>query len=302
MAWLGQGEDEFIELPTGQKLCYRQFGPAAGEPVVLLAGLGLQLISWPASFVNALAEEGYHVLLPDNRDVGLSFRMEGKPPGKWQQFRGQAPDAPYALEDMAEDTAQWLAQLGIGSAHVIGMSMGGMIAQCLAAQQADRVRSLTSIFSTTGAPRVGKPALTTMLRMARPAARDLNQAQRRHAAMMRHIGDAQVPGIHQHWRRYMEEAWARNGYNANAGGVARQIGAIFRSGDRTEQLGRIRSETLIIHGTRDRMVHPSGGLATAEAIPGARLLFAPRLRHQLDDARTPELIEPILGLLQRNGR
>jgi pimeloyl-ACP methyl ester carboxylesterase len=248
------------------------------------------------------AAAGYRVLLPDNRDVGRSFRVEGKPPGKWQQFRGQVPDAPYALEDMAQDTAQWLAQLGIGLAHVIGMSMGGMIAQCLAAQEADKIRSLTSIFSTTGARRVGQPALSTLLRMARPAARDLPSAQRRHVAMMRHIGDASVPGIEQHWQGYTEEAWARNGHDANAGGVGRQIGAIFRSGDRSALLARIQSETLVIHGAQDRMVHPSGGLATARAIPSAQFLSVPRLRHQLDEARTPELIEPILALLQRNAR
>jgi pimeloyl-ACP methyl ester carboxylesterase len=210
-----------------------------------------------------------------------------------------SPADNYSLEDMAGDTISLLDHLGIARAHLVGMSMGGMIAQAIAAQHAERVASLTSIFSTTGHRRVGQPALSTLWRIARaPSPRTQDEAVRRHADMMRHIGDPASADIEREWRDYARSAWERGGQRANASGIARQIGAIYRSGDRTPQLRKIEVPTLVLHGDVDRMVSPTGGRATADAIAGARLVVVPGLRHQIDEAGSASLTEQIIGHLR----
>lgn len=288
-------DDHHAELPGGLRLCYRSYGQPDGKPVLLIAGLGLQLTSWPRAFVDTFVAAGYRVIAPDNRDVGRSSSLRGRPPGKLQQLLRQAPPDSYALEDMADDMQHLLAHCGISSAHVVGMSMGGMIGQTLAARHPDAVLSLTSIFSTTGAARVGGPALSTMWRMARPAPRTEDEAVARYVSMMRHVGDPTAPDIEAVWSAYARSAWERNGNRANAGGIGRQIGAIFKSGDRTALLQRVRARTLVIHGDVDRLVHPSGGHATAQAIKGAHHVTIRGMRHQIDTVRTPELTRLILS-------
>lgn len=298
----GDPQDRFLEAAGGLRLCYRTYGNAGDPPALLIAGLGLQLTSWPASFIDTLVDAGYYVIAPDNRDAGRSSTVRQAPPGKLRQLLGRAPAGSYGLEDMADDMALLLDHLQADDAHLIGMSMGGMIAQCMAARYPARARSLTSIFSTTGARRVGRPALSTLLRMARAAPRDEGEAVAGFAAMMRHIGDPGVTGIATEWERYALEAWRRNGNRANAGGIGRQIGAILKSGDRSPQLRRITASTLVLHGEVDLMVAPSGGRATAAAIPGARLVSLPRLRHQIDEARVPELMGHIVPHLALSAR
>ncbi len=287
-------EDRFTQLPAGMRICWREHGPAHGQPLLLLNGLAMQLISWPASLVQGLADAGLRVIMPDNRDAGLSSAVSTPPPGRLRQLLALAPQGNYGLEDMADDMAALLDQLGLGAAHVVGMSMGGMIAQCLAARHPARVLSLCSIFSTTGRRTVGQPAPSTILRMLKPVPRSADEAVRQYVDFMHHIGNADEPGAAQEWADYALRAWNRAGGRVNAEGTARQIAAIQKSGDRSAQLRAIRAPTLVLHGDRDLMVAPSGGRATAELIPGARLRILPGLAHQIVEARSRELVDLIV--------
>jgi pimeloyl-ACP methyl ester carboxylesterase len=159
-------DERFADLPNGTRLCWASHGDEAHPPVLLIAGLGLQLVYWPEALIRALTRGDHRVIVFDNRDAGRSTRAGTAPPSKWQQLLRAAPADAYALEDMAEDTALLMHHLGLDDAHVVGMSMGGMIGQALAAHHAPRVRSLTSIFSTTGHRRVGQPAPSTLWRLA----------------------------------------------------------------------------------------------------------------------------------------
>lgn len=292
--------DKFVQTPEGVLLCYRDSGRAGGTPVLLLAGLGLQLISWPGNFVNAFTKAGCRVITLDNRDVGRSSRIKTAPPSRWRQLLARPPKENYSLEDMADNVASLLRHLQLTAAHVVGMSMGGMIGQALAARHPQTVASLTSIFSTTGAREVGQPARSTLMRIARSSTPRSNaQAVQQHVTMMRHIGDAKDPDIEYVWSNYASEAWSRNGERANASGVARQIGAIQKSGDRTASLRRITAPTLVIHGDIDLMVAPSGGRATAAAIPEAKHVVIKGMRHQIDAIRSPDLAARILSHIRK---
>ena len=248
---------------------------------MLIAGLGQQLISWPDPLVDRLVAGGYHVLRFDNRDAGRSSRISVPPPGPLRQLTRRIRSDQYTLQDMAGDTVALMDQAGFADAHLVGMSMGGMIAQTIAAHHPEHVRTLTSIFSTTGDRQAGRIALRTMLLMGRPPATTRDQAAERGVQMMRHIGSRRFAASVQDIRRAAQANWDR-GDGANAGaGVARQIGAIYASGDRTAELRRITAPTLVIHGDRDPMVNPSGGRATAAAIPVARFVEIPGMGHDL---------------------
>ena len=283
-------EDRFCETPAGLRLCFRLRGRAEGEPILLIAGLGLQLIYWPPALLEALTAQGFRVVTVDNRDAGLSSRIAASPPGKLRQLFALPPRHNYSLEDMADDMACVLRHLGLPGAHVVGMSMGGMIGQALACRHPQLVLSLTSIFSTTGRRSVGQPAGSTLWRIAttRPP-RSADEAESRFVRMMRHIGAPESRGAEERWRGHARRTWERSGGKWDGTGVARQIGAIQKSGDRTAQLRGIRAPTLVIHGDVDRMVHPSGGRATAEAIPGARLVTLRGMRHDIEPERIPAL-------------
>jgi pimeloyl-ACP methyl ester carboxylesterase len=268
-----------VDVGRGIRLCYQQFGDPAGPPIVLIAGLGQQLHSWPDDFVDALAGRGYRVTRFDNRDAGRSTHMGYPAPPPLAILRGGNNSRQYHLGDMARDTVGLLDVLGYRDAHLVGISMGAMIGQTVAAHFPGRVATLTSIMSTTGAPRIGRPALSTWWKMAsaRPP-RNRHQAMDRAARMFAHIGSHGFP-FDEHWvRQTAGTDWDRD---PTSDGVARQLAAIFASGDRTAELRHIEVPTLVIHGDRDRMVHPSGGAATASAIPGARLETITGLGHDL---------------------
>jgi pimeloyl-ACP methyl ester carboxylesterase len=193
---------------------------------------------------------------------------------------------------MADDTSGLLDALKVPAAHVVGMSMGGMIGQALAARSPHRVLTLTSIMSTSGARRVGRPALSTYRRMFGAPPRSREAAAERLVGMMRHIGSRGFPFDEPEVRAMGLEAWDRAG-GSNSAGILRQLGAIVKSGDRTAELGRITAPTLVIHGDRDRMVHPSGGEATAGAIPGARLKTIAGMGHDLPAGACARLVASI---------
>ncbi|NDW21552.1 alpha/beta fold hydrolase [Alteromonas hispanica] len=300
---LAQHKEQFITLQNGDTFCYAEHGQDKNGTVLLIAGLGLQLVYWPSALIERLVASDFRVICFDNRDAGRSVRSTTPHPSVLQQLRGKAPKGAYGLERMAEDTAQLLAGLHVKSAHIVGMSMGGMIAQTLTSMYPDVVESMTSIFSTTGSRRVGQPSYSTLWRMARAKApRSEHEAIKNYHAMMTHIGDSTAEGAISQWQQYAKLAWQRNGSKSDSKAMFRQIGAIMKSGDRTQLLNKVAAPTLVIHGDVDRMVHPSGGAATAKAIAGAKHQVLRGLRHQIDTIQGHRIADSILAHIQLNKR
>ena len=289
-------EDQFAELPGGTTICYRVEGPQDGPALLLVAGLGLDLTSWPRRMVDGFTGRGLRVIRLDNRATGRSTRVRARPPGMLRQLLARPVPGAYDLGDMAADVDGLLGHLGAGPVHVLGMSMGGMIAQTLAARHPHRVATLTSVFSTTGDRRVGQPARSTLLRMAKRPARTVDEAVDRHLSLLRHIGSTtDFPPDEALERAWVTGVWDRAEGRPNPAGVARQIGAIQASGDRTAELRSITAPTLVIHGDTDRMVHPSGGRATAAAIPGARHVEIAGMRHHFAPGVIDRVVELTAG-------
>jgi len=282
--------EQFCDVGRGVTLCYETFGDPERPTALLVMGLGTQMVAWHESFCRQLADRGLHVVRFDNRDIGHSTHMQGAPPTLTQILRRSRRAAHYTLADMADDAAGLLEQLGLAPAHVIGASMGGMIAQTLAARRPECVRSLTSIMSSTGSRFSGQPALRIypiFLRRA-PAPRDAFIAHME--ALFAAIGSRGLPRDLDDIREI-----AATSYDRDRDPVAplRQLAAILAAGDRTPELRRITAPTLVIHGTRDPLVAPSGGRATARAIPGARLTMVQGMGHDLPRAVWPRLIDSI---------
>ena len=272
----------------------------SGEPLLLIMGLGGQLVDWPVGLVGELVERGFRVIRFDNRDIGLSTAFdEVPPPTRGQLARSITIRRPmpsgYVLSDMAADAVGLLDALGIDRAHVAGMSMGGMIAQQMAIDHADRVSSLVSIMSTTEHRKV-----------RRPAPKVARMALRRQAADEYSIDDAvdffraiSGPGFDEAEFRELAERDFERSFRPD--GTARQLAAIIASGDRTPALQELDVPTLVIHGLVDTLVKPSGGIATAEAIPGSRLLMFNDMGHDLPTARHAEIAEAVVRNAERAG-
>ncbi|WP_186764185.1 alpha/beta fold hydrolase [Arthrobacter yangruifuii] len=293
----GPGADRFLTLPSGLRLCYRLDGPVDGEPVVLVSGLGLDLTAWPAALVAGLTDAGYRVIRLDNRDAGRSGRMETPVPSLLHQALARPMPGAYRIEDMADDVVGLLDHLQVDRAHVAGMSLGGMIAQSVAARRPDRVLTLTSLISTTGAREVGAAALSTKVRFAARPPRTREAFIRARVGMMRHLSGRANPADPAVEAELAGLAWDRGAYPDGGRARARQLGAINASQDRTRDLAGIRVPTLVIHGDRDPIVHPSGGTATAAAVPGSRLVTIPGMGHYFHAAAVPELVRLITGHL-----
>ena len=284
--------EESVDVGGGMSLCFSTEGDPAGPPLILIAGLGQQLNVWPAALREGLVKRGFHVVRCDNRDVGRSGRASCPPPTTAQFMTRRFAEAQYTLGAMSADTIGLLDALGIERAHLVGMSMGGMIAQGVASRAPERVLSLTSIMSTTGASRRGRPALSTWMRLALPPAKTREAFGDRIVSMMRHIGSRGYPFDEASVRALALEAWDRSG-GSGADGVARQLAGVMKSGDRTAEVARIVAPTLVIHGDRDPMVNPSGGRATAAAIDGARSVVIAGMGHDLPDGACPILVKEI---------
>jgi len=265
---------------------YETAGDPSHPPLLLIMGLGGQLIAWDDDFVAALVAKGFYVVRFDNRDVGLStwFDQAGTPDLR-DLFTGEVHPA-YLLADRADDAAGLLDAMGIESAHILGVSMGGMITQSLAIGHPDRVRTMVSIMSTTGDPSVGQPsedAIAALL-VAPPVDRD--GAIETSVKTWKVIGS---PGFPFHEDRVRADAGAAYDRATHPAGVARQMVAILSSPDRTPALLSLDVPTLVIHGESDPLVNPTGGKATAEAVPGAALWAIPGMGHDLP----PELFGEI---------
>jgi pimeloyl-ACP methyl ester carboxylesterase len=282
--------EEFCDVGRGITLCYETFGDPADPTALLIMGLGVQMVAWHADFCEALAARGLHVVRFDNRDIGRSTHTDGKPPTIPQMLARSKGVARYDLGDMAADTAALVERLGLGPVHAIGASMGGMIAQTLAARHARSVRSLTSIMSTTGSRRAGQPALAIYPIFMRRAPRERDAYIAHVTRVFEKIGS---PGFAHDPEQIRELATVSFERDRDPDSTGRQLAAIIASGDRTSELRTITVPTLVIHGSGDRLVTPSGGRATARAITGAQLLTIPGMGHDLPRQLWPQLIDAI---------
>lgn len=284
-----------IKTPnTGLELFYDEHGDPSHPPVLLVMGLGAQMTLWPQEFVDALAGKGYRVIRFDNRDIGLSHKFEGaRAPGvKWQVLRkviGWPAKVPYTLKDMADDGAGVLDALEIDKAHVIGASMGGMIAQLMAIHHSDRLHSLTSIFSTTGNPKLPQAEKEAIEALTAPIPSMEEEVLLAHGLnVIQAIGS---PGYRPDPERAKERVLTGIRRSVYPAGLPRQLAAIIDDGDRTQRLGSVNTPTLVLHGEDDPLVKLEGGQATAAAIPNAKLVTIPGWGHDLPT----ELVDPIVS-------
>jgi len=278
------------------ELCYETFGDPRDPALLLLMGLAMQMLGWHEDLCEELAGRGFLVIRYDNRDVGRSTKMPGRPPTTWQLVRRDKRAASYQLSDMANDGIAILDHLGIVQAHVVGASMGGMIAQTLVAEHPDRVLSLTSIMSNTGAMWSGQPKLGVLGALMGNVPRDREAYIERIGKLFAMIGSPGYPPDNDELRARAGMAYDRG---INAAGSARQLAAIIASGDRSPMLASIRVPTLVIHGDADRLVAPSGGRATAGAIPGSRLMTIEGMGHDLPRAIWPRVVDAIVENARR---
>jgi pimeloyl-ACP methyl ester carboxylesterase len=282
---------------NGIRIAFDTAGDPKTVPLLLISGLGLQLSAWPDEFVEGLAELGFYVIRFDNRDTGLSTKFDhaGTPSLTlaWLKSLVRWPvKPPYGLNDMADDAIGVLSALGIARAHVVGMSMGGMIGQLMAARFPSRVLSLTSIMSSSGRRGLPGPApgvRRAMLRRPR-ASGDMDAAIDHTVQLFQSIASPAYPTPEKHLRRRVARALRRN---FCPDGIVRQFLAVAASGDRTPQLATIGAPTLVIHGAADPLVPLACGVDTAEAIPGARLEVIEGMGHDLP----AQLLERLLALI-----
>lgn len=295
-------EDSFVELQNGMSICYRvygQNGQSKQPTIVLIAGLTLQLHYWVPEFVQPLLRAGYRVLVLDNRDIGRSTRHKSAPLQRKHLIFGKGRPEGYTLQDMAGDVIGVLDHLGINKVHAVGMSMGGMIAQEMTCHYPDRVLTLTSIFSTTGNKKVGQPSLKGKLKLMKARPREREHGIAHYLDHAHFIAGNRYEVVEATAKDYAAKAWDRgNGAKAGAG-ISRQIGAIFNSGDRTARLRQIKVPTLVLHGDKDPLVNPTGGYATADAIPKARLVLVPGMGHYISAEVSPLLTDLLLGHVAR---
>lgn len=281
--------EQFVETTNGPTLCYRQVGDSSAPAILLIAGLGLQLIYWPQRLLDELMAKGFQVIWFDNRDVGRSTSMDSATPGAMDLLFRRKLEGAYDLTDMANDAIGLLDHLSIEKAHIAGMSMGGMIGQMCAALHPHRVLTLTSIFSTTGARRVGQPSLTTLWHLLQPSAKTQPHAVKKYTQLALHLSDKGYPVDPATAAKYAALAWQRGRQQRESQGAARQMAAIIKSGNRTRYLANIQAPTLVLHGDRDVIVHPSGGIATANAITHAQHRTIEGLGHYITEEVSPLL-------------
>ena len=287
-------KEMFAPVSPGVELCYQTFGSPEGDPLLLVMGLGGRMNWWDSELCTLLAEAGFYVTRFDNRDTGRSSRVPGRVTRAQlvRSFLGRGGRVPYTLTDMAGDAFGLMDHLGWDSAHVVGVSMGGMIVQTMAIEQPGRVRSLTSIMSTLGKKTVGwqHPSLLPQLIGKRAAGREAYVASS--AKMWQLIGSPGFPLDEAKGRARAEETFDRG---VSASGVMRQMLAILNQPNRSRDLSSLRMPAAVVHGAADRMVHVSGGRATARAIRGAELLVIDGMGHDMPT----ELFETLTDIIRR---
>ena len=281
-------------LDHGIELEYEAMGTPGDDPLLLIAGLSSQLIVWPDEFCELLVAAGHYVVRFDNRDAGLSTRCEGTVDVEQVVMAalagGEVPVVPYLLSDMALDAVGLLDHLGIERAHVVGASMGGMIAQMVAIEHPRRCLSLVSIMSQPGELEVGQPTPDAFAVLLAPPPRD--RAEFIEGAMRTAVWHSRKYHDPERLRREAARSYDRAFFPE---GGTRQLAAIFASGRRSTQLSQLDIPTLVIHGRDDALVDPSGGVRTAEVIPGANLLLVAHMGHDLPEPLWPILTDAIIS-------
>ena len=261
---------------NGVQLAYESFGHPADPTILLVMGLGTQLLAWPEVLCRDLAESGHHVIRFDNRDVGLSTKFDEPAPTLGQMVVGRG--ASYSIADMADDAFGLLGALGIDAAHVVGASMGGFIAQTMAIRQPTRVLSLTLVMTSTGSKRVGRPSPAALRQLATlPVARSREEAVASAVRVSEVIGSPAYRDL----SRVRDLAGRSYDRAYHPAGRARHLGAVLAQPDRTRRLRDLRIPTTVVHGLEDTLVSTSGGIALARAIPGARFIGHHGMGHDL---------------------
>ena len=284
-------------IANGIQIEYDTFGDPASPPIVLIMGLGAQMIHWPEEFCNMLAGQGLHVIRFDNRDVGLSSKCDEAGVSDLTEIftdpqHGAEMNIPYTLDDMADDAVGLLDALVIEKAHVLGVSMGGMIAQTVAIRHPSRVWSLISMSSGTGDPSLpwGKPEAMAMLVAPMPAEREAYIEH--NINLFRTVAGSKYQSDEQEIRQLMERAYDRCYYPP---GMARHSVAVMTAGSRTQALRSVTAPTLVIHGAEDPLLPVEQGRATAEAVPGAELLIIDGMGHDLPAEVWPLIVDAIIS-------
>jgi pimeloyl-ACP methyl ester carboxylesterase len=278
------------------EIAYEEFGEPDDPAMLMVMGLGVQMLGWDSEFCELLAAEGFRVVRFDNRDVGRSTHHEGPVPDWPALMTGDRSSATYLLDDMADDAVRLLDHLEIGAAHAVGASLGGMIAQTLAIRHPDRVLSLTSIMSRPGDPASGQPHPEALEALLNPPPNDREAIAEWAAKNWDVIGSPGFESDTEAIRRRAQESYDR-GYDPK--GVGRQLAAILASGDRTPSLSKLDLPALVIHGERDPLIDVSGGRATAAALPGAKLIVVPGMGHDLPRELWPRFVEEIAATARR---
>lgn len=287
-------EEAFVET-NGIRVCYDTFGDKSDPPLLLIMGLGAQMISWPDEFCARLAQQGFWVIRFDNRDIGRSTRLdEAGVPNVLEVMMsvgmGATPSVPYLLKDMAQDTVGLLDALGIDKAHVVGASMGGMILQELLICHPERVMTATSIMSTTGDPSLPQPAPEAMAVLTTPAPTERDKYLDHSVGIWRVLNGNVFPINEEEIRANAARAYDRG---LSPAGTARQMVAIFASGSRREGLKQVKVPTLVIHGDIDPLVPLAGGEDTAVHIPNAKIMIIEGMGHSLPLEAWPQIIEAV---------
>jgi pimeloyl-ACP methyl ester carboxylesterase len=279
---------------NGIELAYETFGDPGAPPAVLIMGLATQMIAWPDELCEGLARCGLFVIRFDNRDAGESTHLRNVPPPRLADIVMRHRQPPYSISDMADDVAGLIDGLGLGRVHLVGASMGGFIAQTVALQHADRVRTLTLIMTSTGSRRVGQPKPRIYARLLHPPmAGDRSAAIAASVETFRLIGSPGFAFDEAYVRDLASRSWDR-GYDPD--GRRRQLAASATQPNRTAELRRLTLPALVIHGLHDPLVAPSGGLAIARAIRGSRFVGFSGMGHDLPRALWPEFVREIAAL------
>jgi len=282
---------------NGIKICYEEDGPRDGPPVLLLHGLGCQLVQWPESWISGIAAAGFRVLQLDNRDVGLSEKLDGLGSVDIMAFavssmEGRPRVPPYTLGDMSNDSKAVLDHLDLAAAHVVGLSMGGMIAQQMAIRHPQSVLSLTSIMSSSGAPNLPQPDPAAIQSLMRPPVSSVRaELIEQLEQMWNLIGGPHFKSTQLGIGRLTAMAFDRCRHPI---GRLRQMAAVIADAGRANELSRIRAPTLVIHGGIDPLVPLGCGEDTARRIPGAKIKVMPKMGHDLPEPLIPDMVNALV--------
>jgi pimeloyl-ACP methyl ester carboxylesterase len=295
MPTINKTDEQLIDA-NGIQLTYDAFGNPSDPPILLVMGLGMQMTAWDELFCEHLAARGFWVIRFDNRDIGLSTKIEtaGRP-SSWKMMSAglfhRPMSAPYRLKDMAADTAGLMDALDIRAAHIVGVSMGGMIAQEMAIRHPERLLTMTSVMSTTGDSRLPKASLNMRLRLLKRSPNEQHAYENHIVHLFKLLNGTHFPFDELKYRMQAATNFKRSYYPV---GIARQLAAVIASGSRKEKLGTVDTPALIIHGDADPLIPVAHGHATAYAIPGSKLHIINGMAHTLPQGAWPEIIDAIV--------